>query len=80
MATAEHYRLQAETLRKLAKASADQDAALAYNLRAAHFDYLAEQADADPVPRHGTDPSRATPPAQDQPAQQQQQVQPKDQK
>ena len=78
MATAEHYRSQAETLRKLAKESADQDAALAYNLRAAHFDYLAEQADASQVPQHGIDPSHTTPPAQDQPAQQQQQVQPKD--
>jgi len=46
MPSAEYYREQAETLRKLAKATSDQDAALGYNMRAIECDYLAERAEA----------------------------------
>jgi hypothetical protein len=46
MPGAEYYREQAETLRKLATATSDQDTALGYNMRAIECDYLAERAEA----------------------------------
>jgi len=78
MASGKHYRQQADSLRKLAEATTDEDQALAYRLRAVEYDYLAEQAESGgQVQQHGTQPPPAPPGRSDRPAQQQQQVQPK---
>ena len=66
-------RQQAESLRKLAKATSDHDAALAYNMRAIEFDYLAERKAAGQVRQ----PEAQLPPTRDQPVQQRPRVQPK---
>jgi hypothetical protein len=80
MVSAAYYRERADALRKLARAASDRDEALALNLRAVEFDYLAEQADTGQVQQRGTEapPPPSVQGRQDQPAQQQQQVQPKD--
>jgi len=76
MATATDYRQKAEALRELARTTVDRDEALAYNLRAVEYDYLAEQAEAGQVQQQGSQPPPA-PQSEGQPAQQQQQVQPR---
>jgi hypothetical protein len=51
MADAAAYRRQAQEMRELAKATDDGDTSLAYNLRAAHLDYLAEVAEQTAAPQ-----------------------------
>ena len=77
MASAKDYRQQADSLRKLAAATADENQALAYRLRAVEYDYLADQAKrGGQVQQRGTQPPPGPPATSGQPAQQQQQVQP----
>jgi len=54
MTNPDNYRQQAETLRKLAKATSDHDAALAYNMRAVEFEYLAKRAEVGQLPQRET--------------------------
>jgi hypothetical protein len=78
MASEKDYRQQADSLRKLAAATTDENQALVYRLRAVEYDDLADQAaSGGQVQQSGTQPPPA-PPVADRPAQQQQQAQPED--
>jgi hypothetical protein len=81
MASAKYYRQQADSLRKLAGATTDENQQLVYRLRAVEYDDLADQAaSGGQIQQRGTQPPPAPPGREDRPVQQQQQAQPEDER